>query len=192
MITEADLPIPTNRLNSAAMLAIAESMGLSAPTRDEMIMAREMAGRRMGHEVVSLATLEAVQEVQPAATLVFMEDGEVTAVSGQLLLSPGSVRPIFEGAFDALEVDVRYLTVEGEVAALGYAWGIAATTKKGGAAVIAVGKALRAALFPDLTIFTRAVTPVGRHIAVDRHGYVPLRAPDDELLIRLPKLDLAA
>jgi len=53
--------------------------------------------------------------------------------------------------------------------------------------VIGFSKRVRELLFADLTIFTKAVTPVGRHTALNRHGYQPLRRPDDDLLIRLPE-----
>jgi len=187
VITETDLPESLDALDPQAMLAVAEAVGLAPPTLDEMRFARDMAATLMGHDVVSLETLIAVQEVQPAATLVFKEEGVVTGVSGQLLLRRSAVRAMCDGRFDALNVELDHASRAGETPALGYAWGIAASTKPGGAAVIAVGKALRATLFPRLTIFTRAVTPVGRHVALSRYGYQPLRRPDDELLIRLAR-----
>jgi hypothetical protein len=193
MITERDLSPSSNQFDPAAILAVAEMVGLAPPRDDELPAARELAATLMGQEVVSVATLRAVQAVQPTATLVYRNDeGRVIGVSGQLLLRPSSVRPLFEGAFDALDVDTGHLCRPGETPALGYCWGVAAATKAAAGAVIGFNKRVRELLFDDLTIFTRAVTPVGRHTALNRHGYVPLRGPDDDLLIRLPERQAAA
>lgn len=174
------------------MLAIAASVGMEAAGDGEMTVARDLAATLMGQEVVSVSTLRAVQAIQPAATLVFREEGRITGVFGQLLLRPSAIGPIFEGRFDALDVDTDYLSRAGELVGLGYAWGIAASTKRAAAAGIQNGQLVRPRLFPDLTIFTRAVTPIGRHIALNRYRYQPFRHPDDDLLIRLPELEAVA
>ena len=192
MITEADISLPSQPFRPDAILAIARAAGLASPTDDEMPAARELAATLMKQEVVSVATLRAVQSVQPTATLIYREGGEIIGVSGQLLLRPSSVSPLFKGSFDALDLDIEHLSRPGEIPALGYCWGVAAATKPAAVAVIGFNKRVRELLFADLTIFTRAVTPVGRHTALNRHGYVPLRRPDDDLLIRLPETQAAA
>ena len=174
------------------MLAVGEALGMAAPTDDEMPIARDLAATLMGQEVVSVETLRAVQAIQAAATLVYRQDGEITGVSGQLLLRLSAVKPLLAGEFDALNLETDYLTRPGELPALGYCWGVAASTKPAAGAVIGFSKRVRELLFDDLTIMTRAVTPVGRHTALNRHGYVPLRRPDDDLLIRLPERQVAA
>ncbi|HEX3407623.1 MAG TPA: hypothetical protein VHS81_10335 [Caulobacteraceae bacterium] len=192
MITEADLVPSSNAFDPDAMLAVAEMVGMAAPTDDEMPVARELAATLMAQEVVSVANLRAVQAIQPAATLVYRQDGKVVGVAGQLLLRPCAVRQLFDGVFDAMNVDTDCLSRPGEMPALGYCWGVAASTKPAAGAVIGFSKRVRELLFADLTIFTRAVTPVGRHTALNRHGYVPLRRPDDDLLIRLPERQAVA
>jgi hypothetical protein len=187
MITEAELPAASSRLDPDAMIAVALEAGMVPPAEHEISVARALAGDLMQHEVVSVETLMAVRAIQPAAMLVFKEQDQITGVFGQLLLRPSAVRSIFAGDFDALDVDIDHLSRPGELATLGYAWGLAASTKRGAGAVILHGQLVRARLFPDLTIFTRAVTPVGRHIALNRYRYQPFRHPDDDLLIRLPE-----
>jgi hypothetical protein len=185
MITPADLPTPTRRLDPEAMLEIAASVGLE-PARDEdLSAARELASKLMGQEVVGVETLKAVQRIQPAATLVFREDGVITGVWGQLCLRPSAIQPFFEGRFDAMDLDTDYLCRPGELIGLGYAWGVAASTKRAGAAALQNGALIRPRLFPDLAVVTRAVTPIGRHIAMNRYRYTPLRHPDDDLMIRV-------
>ncbi len=185
MIIPADLPPTSSRFEPEAMLKLVDESGMQRPTVPQMNDARALAERLMGHEVVSLETLVAVQRIQPAATTVFVEDGKVTGVSGMLLLAPNAVEPLFAGEFDALNVDTRYLSRAGETPALGYCWGIAGATKRAAGAVLLLGTKVRPLLFPDLSVFTRAVTPVGRHLALNKHGYVPLRHPHDDLLIRI-------
>ncbi len=189
MIKEADLPKAINRLNCEAMLEIAHAANMSAPVGNEVSIARELACTLMQHEVVSVETLLAVQKIQPAAALIFKEDGQITGVSGQLLLRERAVRPLLEGDFDAVDINLDYLCRDGELIALGFGWGIAASTKPGGLAVSTVGGKIRHGLFPGLATFTRAVTPVGRHVALTRYGYLPLRHPDDDLMISLPSAE---
>ncbi len=189
MITEDDIPPVTSRLDPEAMTAVALEAGMVPADEDEIAVARQLAADLMQHDVVSIGTLQAVRAIQPAAMLVYKEDGRVTGVFGQLVLRPSAIRRIFEGDFDALDVDTDYLSRAGEIAGLGYAWGLAASSKKAAASLILHGQLVRARLFPDLTIFTRAVTPVGRHIALNRYRYQPFRRPDDDLLIRLPELE---
>jgi hypothetical protein len=186
MITEADLPKAVDRLDNAAMLAIAREAGMTPPTEAELPEARLLASSLMDHEVVGIETLLAVRRIQPAATLVHREGGRITAVAGQLILRTSSVRPLLAGRFDALNVDTDYLARDGDLVALGYAWGIAASTKTGGQAIGAFNRMLRERLFPHIAGFTRAVTPIGRHVAATRYGYAPLRHPDDDLMIAIP------
>lgn len=175
------------------MLAVAAANGMAQPTDDEMPIARDLAATLMAQEVVSVEVLRAVQAIQCAATLVYrQEDGKITGVAGQLLFRPSAVELLLADELDTMNVDTRHLTRPGEAPALGYCWGVAASTKPAAGAVIGFSKRVREQLFDDLTIFTRAVTPVGRHTALNRHGYVPLRRPDDDLLIRLPERQVAA
>ena len=190
MITQDDIPPVSSRLDPDAMTAVAAEAGMAPATEAEIPIARTLASDLMLHDVVSEATLKAVRTIQPAAMLVFRdESGAVAGVFGQLVLRPSAIRAIFDGSFDALDVDTDYLSRAGEVAGIGYAWGLAASTKRAAASLILHGQLVRARLFPDLTIFTRAVTPVGRHIALNRYRYQPLRRPDDDLLIRLPEIE---
>jgi len=191
MITASDIPASLSRLDTDAMLAVGRQAGVSPPTPEEIPAARSLAAELMDHEVVSEATLKAVLAVQPASLMIYREGDEVTAVYGQLLLNRLAVDAIFADTFDALEVDVAHLALHGETPALGYAWGLAARNKKAAAAILMNGRLIRG-LFPDLTVFTRTVTPIGRHIAVNRHGYKPLRGPEDDLMYKLPDLPAVA
>jgi hypothetical protein len=191
MITEADLPEPIDRLDCDALLAAAREFGMTPPSEPELHEARALAGSLMDHEVVGIETLVAVQRIQPTSTLVFREDGRVTAVAGQLVLKSSCIAPLLAGAFDALNVDTDYLARDGDLVAIGYAWGIAASTKTGGQAIAGFNGRMRE-MFPHIAGFTRAVTPIGKHVAATRYGYVPLRHDDDELMICIPGREAVA
>jgi hypothetical protein len=136
--------------------------------------------------VVSVETLATVLSIQPAAAVVYREEGRITGVSGQLILTARAWAPLLAGAFDALVVDPDFLAREGERVALGYGWGVAGSTKPARYAVNNALSVIRERLFPNITAFTKAVTPIGRHVCLTRFGYEPLRHEDDDLLISLP------
>jgi hypothetical protein len=187
MITQADLPPAVDRMRNSAMLAIGREFDMTPPSLSELAEARELASKLMDHKVVGIETLSAVLAVQPASTLVYKEDSRITGVSGQLILTSAAFAPLLAGAFDAVDVDTAYLARDGDLVALGYGWGIAASTKPAGYAVSNAGRVIREKLFPNIATFTKAVTPVGRHVALTRYGYQPLRHPDDELMISFAK-----
>jgi hypothetical protein len=187
MITEADIPEAIDKMDSEGMLAVGREFDMTPPTLAELAEARALAQTLMDHEVVSEATLIKVLAIQPASTLVYREDGKITGVSGQLMLTPPTFRIMLAGAFDALNVDTELLAREGDLVSLGYGWGIAASSKPAANAVSWVGRTMRLRLYTHIAGFTRAVTEVGRHIALNRYGYEPLRHADDDLMISLPK-----
>ena len=187
MITEADIPDAIDKMDSEGMLAVGREFDMTPPTLAELAEARALAQTLMDHEVVSEATLIKVLAIQPASTLVYREDGKITGVSGQLMLTPPTFRIMLAGEFDALNVDTELLAREGDLVSLGYGWGIAASSKPAANAVSWVGRTMRLRLYTHIAGFTRAVTEVGRHIALNRYGYEPLRHADDDLMISLPK-----
>src|SRR5476651_2724441 len=109
MITEADLPKAVDRMDNASLLAAGAEFGMVPPTEAEIEEARALASSLMDHEVVGIETLIAVRRIQRGATLVFKEDGRITGVAGQLILNSTCVRPLFAGAFDALNVNTDFL-----------------------------------------------------------------------------------
>jgi hypothetical protein len=191
MFTKADLPEAVDRMDNASMLAIGREFGMAPPTKSELPEARALASALMEHEVVDASVLTAVLDIQPAATLVYKEDGRITGLSGQLILTARAWAPLLAGEFDALVVDPGLLAREGQLVALGYGWGVAASTKPAGYAVTNVLRVTRERLFPNITAFTRAVTPIGRHVCMTRYGYEPLRHEDDDLMISFPKKQMA-
>jgi hypothetical protein len=171
------------------LLDLSREYGFSQVEPSEFETVRDMAARLMNHDVSSSETFLAVQAIQPASSLCYREDGAITAIMGILLLREAAMTPLMAGAFDGVAVQPELLSRGDEVPAVGYAWGIAATTKAGGAAITAVGMPLRLGPLGALTFVTKAVTGAGRHVAITRFGYEPMRGPDDDMLVsRVEKL----
>lgn len=169
-----------------AVLELARQFGFGPVQPEEFPEVRAMASRLMNYEVSRCDTFEAVQSVQAGSSLCFREDGAITGIMGVLLLRPAAVAQLMEGRFDGADVDIDLLSRGGETPAIGYAWGIAASTKTAGAAITALGMPLRLGPLGALTFITKAVTGAGRHVAITRFGYRPLRNPDDDLLVSAP------
>lgn len=168
------------------MAVTAAAFGFRAIRADEFPEARRMAGRRMGHQVSTSRVFRAAQRIQPQASICFCEAGEITGVIGILLLRQAAAAQLRFGRFDGVNLDLDLLARGDEVPAIGYGWGMAASTKPAGAAIIAVTQAFRAGPLAEFTFITKAVTAVGRHVSITRFGYRPLRGPDDDLLINDP------
>jgi hypothetical protein len=179
------LPQPALRLKS--VLEVAAPHKIAPATADDLLETQALAARLMDHKVAALETYLAVMAVQPAALLIHKEEGRVTGVVGMLFLRRSGVNQILRGRFNATEVDVDLLTPEGESPVAIYTWGVAAATKPAGTAILVGGSTVRQVLFPTISSFTKAVTGAGRHVAVDRYGFRPLRHAQDDLLVREPK-----
>ncbi len=194
LVTEvACAPLVTTDQITRELLTLAAEYGFSPVRPDEFAFVRDMAANLMKHDVSSCETFHAVQALQPASSLCYREDGVITAIMGILLLREAAVAPLMRGAFDGVAVQPDLLSRGDERPAIGYAWGIAATTKAGGAAITAVGMPLRLGPLGALTFVTKAVTGAGRHVAIARFGYEPMRGPDDDMLVsRVENLRRAA
>ncbi|MFI4933145.1 MAG: hypothetical protein ACHP7N_00845 [Caulobacterales bacterium] len=143
-----------------------------------------MAAELMDHKVSECDVMRAVQAIQPTATLAYRRETVITGLVGALMLREPAVDLLMRGDFDAADVDLDLLAGPGEAPAIGYGWGIAASTKTAGEAVMAFGVELMQGPLAELGMVCRAVTPVGRHVCMTRFGYRPLRHPDDGMLIR--------
>jgi hypothetical protein len=179
---------PQPPLRIAEVIAVSAPFGATPAKAGDLPEAQALATRLMEHKVASLETYLRVQAIQPAAVLVAKEAGRVTGVAGLLFLRRAGVDQILAGEFDALDPADDLLTHEGECPVALYAWGVAAATKLGGQAILGGGRAVRLQLFPTITGFTRAVTGAGRHVALTRYGYRPLRHADDDLMVSEPAL----
>ena len=165
------------------MLTTAASCQFYEVRPDEFEFVHEMAGRLMRYEVCTADTFRAVQAIQRGSSMCLREDGIITGVFGILLLRQSAVATLLSGAFDGVDIDLDLLSRPEETPAIGYAWGVAATTRIAGAAITQFGQLLCAGPLNRIPFITKAVTEAGRRVAISRMGYRPLRGPDDDLLI---------
>jgi hypothetical protein len=177
-------PGPVTATVTRQILELAAAYGLSPIGPREFASVSEMAARLMNHTVASAETFTAVQQIQQASSLAYREGGVITGVLGVLLLRTPAVRQLMTGTFDGVDVDLDLLSRSSEIPAIAYGWGIAATTKTAGAAMMAMSVPLHIGPLGAFSVVTRAVTPVGRHVCLTRVAYQPLRHPDDDMLIR--------
>jgi hypothetical protein len=168
------------------VLHLAAQHGFYPAAHDDFDVVHEMASRLMAHKVTSIATFRAVQDVQPWASCCYREDGVVTGLMGLLLLREKAVAQMLDGSFDGMEVDTDLLSRGRELTAMGYGWGMAATTPASSAALRACVWQVRSVALGHLSFTATAVTPAGRHVCITRLGYRPMRHPDDSLLISDP------
>jgi hypothetical protein len=105
---------------------------------------------------------------------------------GLLLLSDKAVAQMLDGTFDGMDVDTNLLSRGREPPAMGYGWGMAATTPDSSAALRTCVWQVRSVVLGHLSFTATAVTPAGRHVCITRLGYRPMRHPDDSLLISDP------
>lgn len=179
---------PQPPLVLSRVIEVSSPHGAVPAAPEDLAPAQALATLLMEHKVASLETYLRVQKVQPAAVLVAKDEGRIAGVVGLLFLRPAGVEQILDGVFDALDPPTELLTAEGERPAALYAWGVAASTRAGSQAILGGGRAVRLELFPTITGFTRAVTGAGRHVALTRYGYRPLRHAEDDLMVSEPTL----
>jgi hypothetical protein len=173
-------------------IEVMRTHGYEPVAEGECADVRRMAAALIGPDVASAKTLLAVRRLQSASCLAYRENGEITCVVGYLFLRQSALDDLMAGRFDALKLDVSRLSASNEAPALGYTWGIAGTSHVGARAAYAASAEMRQGAWRNIPFVTRAVTPVGRHIAITRGQFVPLRHPDDDLMIRRPAMDIAA
>jgi hypothetical protein len=109
------------------------------------------------------------------------QDGAVTGVMGMVALTPAGLQAVEAHLFDPKNPPVEFLCREGDALAAVYGWGLAATTRKASAIVLAGALKLRER-FPDLPFFTRAATEAGAKVIFGRLGYAPYPGAPDNLL----------
>jgi hypothetical protein len=192
-LTVLSRPAATTGARTAAMLKLANSLGFAAPSPVEISQARALAAALMRQQVASVEAYLSVQQIQPASTLVYRQDGEVTGVVANLLLRHSAVAMLRTGRFDGMAIALDLLSRSDERPDLYYIWGIAGATQRASAAVAGLTIRLRYEPLADLDAYALAATPMGRRLGVTRLGFRPLRHADDNLIMSpRARLDRAA
>jgi len=162
--------------------AVAAWCGVSLAGRQDIADARAMAADRIGGEVVSEATLSAVQDITGASVFVAREGGVVTGMTAFFLLRQSGMDALANGTFDTLNVDLEMICRPREIPAGGYAWGFVGTTDKGAGRAVKASLGVRETLFWALPGYTRAATDDGARLIFGTLGFEPV--PGDPTLAR--------
>jgi hypothetical protein len=173
------------RVNDPERIAeVAASFDLAPASDDDIRMGRQIAARLIGEGIAAADTFIAMQRLTRSSVFVYREEGAVTGMLGLFLLRPVGLRAIEAGVFDAVTPDMDMVARPGERPAACYGWGFAASTERGGAAVVRTAVALQERLFWAIPTFTRTATPDGLRVILGPMGYQRYSQSDPMLVWR--------
>lgn len=164
--------------------SVAALFGLSPATLPQIQSGRRLAAQLISNDLTSVDLLTAVQRITSSSLFVFTEAGAVTGVLGFFPARPAGVAALDAGEFDARAFDLDIVARPGETPAGVYAFGVAASTKAAGSAIIRGSAAIQEALLWALPIYTRVATEDGARVLLGGLGFA--RAENDPTLVRRP------
>lgn len=170
--------------DAKAVCALAEMFELRAASPEDIDEGRALAARLISEHLTSADILARVQAITGASLFVHREAGVITGVLGFFTVRPSGLSLLEAGGFDARDFDMDIIAREGEPPVGAYAFGVAASTKAGGSAIIRASAAIQEALFWSIPIYTRVATEDGARVLLGSLGFK--RMDNDETLVRRP------
>jgi hypothetical protein len=134
--------------------------------------AREFAAALIGGENASPGVLARVHRRTGAAIFLAHEDGALTGVWANVLLTEAGVAACHADRFDALDPHPDHVTERGRAPAGSYAWAVAASTRDSRKRVVAAGEAIYQGPLAHLPYFTRPATPAGVRLVIERFNFL--------------------
>lgn len=157
---------------------VAQKLDLFPATDNEIEIGLRFATESIGGKLTPASSLQALQRIFPSV-VVYREEGRVTGIFAYMLIRPQAMDAVWRGQLDVFDLDLSMCAGVGEPIGGAYSLGFAGLTKAAGKAVVACANDVVQGPLARVPTFTRAATPVGRHIVVDKLGYSPLAgAPD--------------
>ncbi|HVY83570.1 MAG TPA: hypothetical protein VG943_00425 [Caulobacterales bacterium] len=166
--------------------AVAALFNLTLASADQIRQGRELGARLISSQVASADVLHAVQSRTGASQFVHVEEGVVDGALGFAALRATGRDALVEGAFDPRDFALDLIAPPGEPPAAVFAFGVVASTKAGGSAVIGGAAAIQEALFWALPIYTRIATADGERVLLTRLGFRRVQG-DTSLACRPPR-----
>lgn len=148
---------------------------------EQMTEAREFAAALIGGEIVTAQTLDWVHERTGAAVFLAREEGRLTGVWAAVLLSEAGVLACHADRFNALDPDARHVAAAPERPAGLYIWGVAGSTRRSAARVVAAHEAVVQAT-DHVPRFARPMTEAGRRLAARRNHFTPVHGSTSGLV----------
>jgi len=168
----------------ARIAAVAALCGLEPATTAQIESGRALAARLISNDLTSVDLLSAVQEITKSSLFVFCENGEVTGVLGFFGVTEAGLQALDAGGFDARAFDLAFVARPPNEPACVYAFGVAASTKAGGSAIIRASAAIQEGLYWSLPIYTRVATDDGARVLLGSLGFA--HVDNDPTLVRRP------
>lgn len=166
---------PEGRCSDPRMInAVAAYCGVSLAGPEDIVHARALCAATISDDVVSVETLQAVQNITGASVFVAREQGVVTGMTAFFLVRAEGMRALDEGRFDAVNIDLDMVCRPREKPAGGYAWGFAGSTDRGAGRAVKSSLAVRETLFWALPGYARAATNDGARLIFGSLGFKPV------------------
>lgn len=163
---------PTGRCSNPRLInAVAAYCGVSLAGPEDIVHARALCAERISENVVSVETLQQVQNITGASVFVAREQGVVTGMTAFFLVRAEGMRALDEGRFDAVNIDPDMVCRPRERPAGGYAWGFVGSTDRGAGRAVKASIAVRETLFWALPGYTRAATDDGARLIFGSLGF---------------------
>ena len=156
--------------------------------RAEIAEARQFAAKLIGGTIVTPEGLQRVHEHSGASLFLYHDEDELTGVLALVMLNAAGRDAICAEAFDALNPDLAHVAAEGEEPAALYGWGIAATRKLTARRLVDGLTAIASGPVGHLPYFSRAATPQGERLLIERIGFRPYPGSTTGLLQLAPHL----
>lgn len=140
----------------------------------------------IGEWIASVETITGVYRRNPSSFLFYREDGKVTGILSVLLLRPTGLLALATDKFGGVSPDLDLIASPQETPLAGYAWGLAAKTRRAAAAILQGMDKIRVDVYPNIPFFARVATPDGGRIASGRLRYIPFPRSTTGLLWSAP------
>lgn len=153
-------------------------LGLSPATHDEIVEGRALAARTVSPNIATVETLAQLQDLTQASSFTFRgADGRLAGVMAIIPLTAAAQPGLAAGVFDGVNPPQDHAARPGETVVAIYGWGMAGTTLRGRATVMAGAVKLHRELFPTIPLYGRAATPGGERTLLKRIGAQPVPGP---------------
>ncbi len=153
-------------------------LGLSPATHDEIVEGRALAARTVSPNIATVETLAQLQDLTQASSFTFRgANGRLAGVMAIIPLTAAAQPGLAAGVFDGVNPPQDHAARPGETVVAIYGWGMAGTTLRGRATVMAGAVKLHRELFPTIPLYGRAATPGGERTLLKRIGAQPVPGP---------------
>lgn len=153
-------------------------LGMTLATHDEIIQGRALAARTVSPNIATVETLAQLQDLTRSSSFTFRGvNGQLAGVMAIIPLTAAALPDLAAGIFDGVNPPQAQAARPGETVVAIYGWGMAGTTLRGRATVMAGAVKLHRELFPTIPLYGRAATPGGERTLLKRIGARPVPRP---------------